>query len=67
MTKRLVLKLWGPGGERGEFELSERREVVRTLLQWSKDIGCGPNDVDYQVNDGLRIMGEANPYAGEVD
>ena len=67
MSERLRLKLWGPSGEYGEFELDERAAVIRTLLEWAKEIGCGPNDLDYQVNDGLRIMGEGNPYAGEVD
>jgi len=67
VTQRLRLKLWGPGGEYSEFELTDRGEVVPTLVQWAKEIGCGPNDLDYQVNDGLRIMGEGNPYAGEVD
>ena len=67
MAERLRLKLWGPGGEHHEFELAERGEVVRTLVQWAKEIGCGPSDLDYQMNDGLRIMGEGNPYAGEVD
>lgn len=67
MAERLRLKLWGPGGEYREFELAERGEVVRTLADWAREIGCSANDLDYQVNDGLRIMGEGNPYAGEVD
>ncbi len=67
MTEALRLKLWGPGGEYREFELTDRGEVIRTLTEWAKEIGCSPNELDYQVNDGLRIMGEGNPYAGEVD
>ena len=67
MTEALRLALWGPGREYREFELTDRGEVIRTLTEWAKEIGCGPNDLDYQVNDGLRIMGEGNPYAGEVD
>ena len=67
MSETLNLKLWGPDGQFQEFELTDRSEVVTTLVTWSKELGCGPNDVDYQVNNGLRIMGECNPYAGEVD
>jgi hypothetical protein len=47
--------------------LTQRGEVVRTLLAWATEIGCNPNDLDYQINHGLRIMGERSPYAGEVD
>ncbi len=67
MSESFRLKLWGPRGQHEVFELADRSEVVKTLVTWSKGLGCGPNDVDYQVNDGLRIMGEGNPYAGEVD
>jgi len=67
MAERLRLKLWGPSGECCELELNDRGEVIRALTDWANEIGCGPNELDYQVNDGLRIMGEGNPYAGEID
>ena len=67
MAEGLRLKLWGPNGEFREFELNARGEVIRALTDWANEIGCGPNELDYKVNDGLRIMGEGNPYAGEVD
>mgnify|MGYP003307750393 CR=1 FL=1 len=67
MAEGLRLKLWGPNGESREFELNDRGEVIRALTDWANEIGCGQNELDYQVNDGLRIMGDGNPYAGEVD
>ena len=67
ISKELNLKLWGPNGEMKEISLYDRKEVIKTLLLWANDIGCNVADLDYQVNDGLRIMGEGNPYAGEVD
>ena len=67
MAEGLRLKLWGPNGESREFQLIDRGEVIRALTDWANEIGCGANELDYQVNDGLRIMGEGNPYAGEVD
>lgn len=67
MSKALKLKLWGPKGEEKEITLFAREDVIKNLVLWAKSINCNVADLDYQVNDGLRIMGEGNPYAGEVD
>ena len=67
MSETLKLKLWGPNGEEIEFSPCSREEVTKNLVFWAKEIECNVADLDYQVDDGLRIMGEGNPYAGEVD
>jgi hypothetical protein len=67
MSNGLKLKLWGPNGEEKEFFLCSREEVAKNLVLWATEIECNVADLDYQVDGGLRIMGEGNPYAGEVD
>ena len=67
MGNALKLKLWGPNGEEKEFSLCSREEVTKNLILWATEIECNVADLDYQVDGGLRIMGEGNPYAGEVD
>ena len=67
MSNGLKLKLWGPHGEEKEFSLCSREEVAKNLVLWATEIECNVADLDYQVDGGLRIMGEGNPYAGDVD
>ncbi|MBH97886.1 MAG: hypothetical protein CMM56_05470 [Rhodospirillaceae bacterium] len=67
MKGKFKLNVWGPNGENNQFFLHSHKELLLVLSDWANEIGCAVADIDYQVNDGLRIMGEGNPYAAEVD
>lgn len=67
MTEKIRVELWGPGGQHGELVVQSRAEVHVTLAAWAAGIDCRPSEVDYRVNDGIRIMGETSAQACFVD
>lgn len=67
MPPRLTLKVWAPAGAQGQFELRDPSEIAGRLSRWAKQVGCPVGDVDYQINDGLRVMGEQGAQAQHID
>ena len=67
MTEPLRLRLWGPGGETHEMVLPADAAVGPALQSWARAIGCGAGAIDYQVNDGIRILGEATARVQHID
>ena len=67
MRKKLILRLWGPGGEERDVELQDESRIRSELASWAMEIGCRVGDLDYQINDGLRVLGEASARRRAID
>lgn len=67
MPPTLRLKAWTPGGECLQAELPSDSDIRPTLTAWAKACGCPVGDLDYQINDGLRVLGEASALARQID
>ncbi len=63
----MQLTLWGPADQHAQFEVGDESEIVPTLLEWCRKIGIRPSDVDYQIDDGLRILGDPSAQAAGID
>ena len=67
MPEALRLRLWGPGGEAHEMVLPADAPIGPALKSWARAIGCGAGAIDYQVNDGIRILGEVTARVQHID
>lgn len=67
MDENLSLKVWGPAGERFEVELPAGSDILPSLTGWAKALGCRVGDLDYQINDGTRVLGAASAQAHHID
>ena len=67
MTETLSLKVWGPAGECFEVELPAASGILPTLIRWAQELGCPVGSLDYQINDGTRVLGEASAQAHHID
>lgn len=67
MRQRLTLHLWGPAGETHTVELPDRSGLVPALTQWAREIGCPVGELDYRINDGLRVLGESSARSRHID
>jgi len=61
------LTLWGPAGESAQFGVAVESEVIPTLIEWCRAVDLRPGDVDYRIDDGIRILGEPSAYAAGID
>jgi hypothetical protein len=61
------LQLWGPEGQYASLEVDDGAGVFPALLEWCRSEGLRPGDVDYQVDKGVRMLGEASALAAGLD
>ena len=46
MRTKLILHLWGPGGEKRDVELQDESRIGLELATWAMEIGCPVGDLD---------------------
>ena len=61
------LRLWAPDGTTHVMVIGDETEIPAALRAWAAEVGCPPGEVDYQVNDGLRVLGETTARRRRVD
>ncbi|HJP34411.1 MAG TPA: hypothetical protein QF901_00365 [Gammaproteobacteria bacterium] len=61
------LTLWGPAEQSAQYEVADESEVVLTLIEWCRSVGVRPSDVDYRIDDGLRVLGDPCTHAAGID
>ena len=67
MKRTLTLHLWGPAGEEREVELADESKILSELVAWATEIGCHAGELDYQIDDGLRVLGEGSARRRSID
>lgn len=67
MAETLSLKVWGPAGERFEADLPAGSSILPTLIRRAQELGCPVGSLDYQINGGTRVLGEASARARHID
>ena len=67
MAETVSLKVWGPAGERFQVELPAGSDILPRLTGWAKALGCRVGDLDYQIDGGMRVLGEASAQAHRID
>jgi len=67
MAETLSLKVWGPAGERFQVELPPGSEIATALSRFADALGCPVGHLDYQIDEGIRVLGESSARAHHID
>ena len=55
------LKIWTPDGDVVETEIENQDELMRELRSTGRKYCCRASDLDYQIGEGIRVVGDAGP------
>ena len=52
------LKIWTPDGDVLQTDIENQEDLVRELRATGQKYCCRASDLDYQVGDGIRVVGD---------
>ena len=60
------LRIWTPDGDVLKTDIEDQEDLVRELRSTGQKYCCRARDLDYQVGDGIRVVGDPNSQNREI-